>query len=158
MSAIWDQGYWHIARTQMMQYGYHRTVPVHANATMYCNGTLLQATVAPVWTEPLADRPRLGKRDRAAISNVPDADDPDHEKHIDKPMDPRARDAGPMSVMISAARIVSIIRAIMSIWPKTITTHEREQAEEFKREMAPNITVILAEVSCVFFFCTRPTN
>lgn len=49
--AVWEQGFWHIARCQVMQLGFNRALPIHSDATSLLNGKLLQATFEPVWMD-----------------------------------------------------------------------------------------------------------
>lgn len=92
VNAIWRQGYWHIARSQVMQFAFQGNIPIHSGAQFLTNGKLLEATFSPVWTEPLGsksygrtvanhvsapdegERPRLGKRLRESDDN----DDPEN--------------------------------------------------------------------------------
>lgn len=51
--AIWRHGYWHIARSQVMSFAYDEDLRMHSDATVLNRGALLEATFAPVWTQPL---------------------------------------------------------------------------------------------------------
>lgn len=53
MEAIWKYGYWHIARSQIMQFCYDNSVDVPNGAHTVASGKLLEATFSPVWMNPL---------------------------------------------------------------------------------------------------------
>jgi hypothetical protein len=57
-NAVWKNGYWHIARSQVMQYKHDMRRQVHSDATSVVSGNLLQATFQPVWIEPLSAKRR----------------------------------------------------------------------------------------------------
>jgi thioesterase domain-containing protein len=51
--AVWKRGYWHIARSQIMQFKFDGHVSICNGAHTLTNGKLLEATFEPVWVQPL---------------------------------------------------------------------------------------------------------
>lgn len=66
--AVWINGYWHIARSQIMQYKFDASLPIHAGAQHLVNGKLLDATWAPVWMNPLTTTVRGSGTSSASVS------------------------------------------------------------------------------------------
>ena len=54
-NAVWRHGYWHIARSQIMHFKYDQHLDIPNGYHAAVRGKVLQATFAPVWTEPLED-------------------------------------------------------------------------------------------------------
>lgn len=79
--AIARQGYWHIARSQVMQMAYQGGTPMHSGSHFLTNGKTLEATFAPVWVEPLEAAADTGAADDAGgfAEHYPD-DSHDHIK------------------------------------------------------------------------------
>jgi hypothetical protein len=72
--AIWNTGYWHIARSQVMQFKHEESRNIITNATSVLNGNLLQATFEPTWMDPL-----VGDSGRPKKIRRVDYDDYDNE-------------------------------------------------------------------------------
>jgi hypothetical protein len=52
-NAIWNKGYWHIARSQVMQFKHDNPGKICSDATATTSGKLIQATFEPTWIDPL---------------------------------------------------------------------------------------------------------
>jgi hypothetical protein len=59
-NAVWRHGYWHIARSQIMHFKYDQHLDIPNGYHAAVRGKVLQATFAPVWTEPLEDAGMFG--------------------------------------------------------------------------------------------------
>jgi hypothetical protein len=62
--AVWNEGYWHIARSQVMQYQYDISRNCHTMATNLLRGNLMQATFEPTWMDPLIPDPSRHRKRR----------------------------------------------------------------------------------------------
>jgi hypothetical protein len=51
--AVWKDGYWHIARSQVMQYKHEEHQHIYSRATSVLGGNLLQVTFEPTWMDAL---------------------------------------------------------------------------------------------------------
>lgn len=51
--AVWRHGYWHIARSQIMQFAYDGNLDISSGCDAALGGKLLEATFVPTWVEPL---------------------------------------------------------------------------------------------------------
>lgn len=53
VQAVWKMGYWHIARSQIMQFAYDGNVDISSGCHAALGGKPLEATFTPTWVEPL---------------------------------------------------------------------------------------------------------
>lgn len=73
--AIWKEGFWHIARSQVMQFKYDRHADIPNGAVAGTSGKLLEVTFAPVWIEPLEADTMTGQSAPVAASFAWDSQD-----------------------------------------------------------------------------------